>query len=280
MYTKYILQEAGEVKRWKLPIWLQSFPGSNGRKCVTPSLLKTLYKSKGKTDTCGDPLLHTSTYFRPETQTLKTKTKRWDGSHANTTLQPPSVSIFTLTDIEVVVASISNRPVKGNHSVWFRTRGWRDGGWFPVFSLNKKKRLDLSIIFLALIKDKKRGIWCPSMLWSLTDGRRGRKRRRSAAAAALEEGGRRDDGDQDREGPGVQRDARASSGRGGVTRTAVGLCGHGGGVGGGVHSCHGCAVLGDHLWEEEREQDGGVKRSFSCQILPILLFKLMKGLKL
>lgn len=57
----------------------------------------------------------------------------------------------------------------------------------------------------------------------------------------------------------MQRDARASSGSGGVTRTAVGLCGHGGGVGGGVHSCHVCVVLGDHLWDGEKEEDGGIK---------------------
>lgn len=58
----------------------------------------------------------------------------------------------------------------------------------------------------------------------------------------------------------MQRDARPV-GRGGVGRTAVCACGHGGGVevGGGVSPrCGVCAVLGDHLLEDKEGEDGGV----------------------
>lgn len=68
-----------------------------------------------------------------------------------------------------------------------------------------------------------------------------------ASTVALQERGCHDDGDQEGEGAWVQRDA-CSGGAGGVGRTAVGACGHGGGVeaGGGVCPCGICAVLGDH----------------------------------
>lgn len=50
----------------------------------------------------------------------------------------------------------------------------------------------------------------------------------------------------------MQRDPRSGRG-GGVGRTAVGACGHGGGdvrVGGGVSTrCGVCAVVGHHLWK-------------------------------
>lgn len=84
-----------------------------------------------------------------------------------------------------------------------------------------------------------------------------------ASTIALQERGCHDDGDQEGEGGGAQRDAR--SGRGGrVGRTAVGARGHGGGgvgVGGGVSPrCGFCAVLGDYLLEDkEEEEDGGVR---------------------
>lgn len=72
-----------------------------------------------------------------------------------------------------------------------------------------------------------------------------------ASTVALQERGCYDEGEQEGEGAWVQRDTRSSRG-GGVGRTAVGACGHGGGVrvGGGVSpSCGFCAVLGlgDHL---------------------------------
>lgn len=62
----------------------------------------------------------------------------------------------------------------------------------------------------------------------------------------------------------MQRDARPV-GRGGVGRTAVCACGHGGGVevGGGVSPrCGVCAVLGDHLLEDK---EGGGWRMEECQ---------------
>lgn len=51
-----------------------------------------------------------------------------------------------------------------------------------------------------------------------------------ASTVALQERGCHDDGDQEGEGAWVQRDA-CSGWVGGVGRTAVGACGHGGGVG-------------------------------------------------
>lgn len=82
------------------------------------------------------------------------------------------------------------------------------------------------------------------------------------STVALQERGCHDDGDQEGEGARVQRDACSGCG-GGVGRTAVGVCGHGGHVGveGGVSPrCGFCAVLGDHLLEEEEEEeDGGMR---------------------
>lgn len=70
-----------------------------------------------------------------------------------------------------------------------------------------------------------------------------------ASTVALQQRGCHDDGEQEGDGTCVQRDA-CSGGLGGVGRTAVDVCGHGGGVGvgGGVSPCCGvCAVLGHHL---------------------------------
>lgn len=87
-----------------------------------------------------------------------------------------------------------------------------------------------------------------------------------ASTVALQERGCHDDGDQEGEGAWMQRDPR-SGGAGGVGRTAVGACGHGGGVGvgGGVSPrCGLCAVLGEHLLEDaEEKQDGGMRRFLS-----------------
>ncbi len=77
-----------------------------------------------------------------------------------------------------------------------------------------------------------------------------------ASTVALQERGCHDDRDQEGKGAWVQRDA-CSAGVGGVGRTAVGACGHGGGVGvgGGVSPrCH-CAV-GSSLKNKEKKEDG------------------------
>lgn len=79
-----------------------------------------------------------------------------------------------------------------------------------------------------------------------------------ASTIALQERGCHDDGDQEGEGGGAQRDARSGRG-GGVGRTAVGARGHGGGAvgaGGGVSPrCGFCAVLGDYLLEDKEEEE-------------------------